>query len=323
MSEKNKSQYICFADFEFTCGYCINKNDSEILSAGIVICDENYRIQEKFYCTCRPKRFPKLTRQCRKLTKLTQEEIDNSPDSNDVMLIIVNLMKKYMINDIYVWGNFDRIALLSDVRQHQRFGKGFRNIQKISSKIVDIQADITEKTELPEPVNIKELALAFDYTPQGNFHNALNDALALYVIYKAVYTEDLTTNEKLAEIRTDRYEKIEQRRIEAEKRRKETAFSIPLSDGEKLYYEEIGENSEEAGEFIYMRSRFVRALQNNPDENDFILLYLKTQERIKVISKKKYNYTLQHLSEKAIVFERDDFSELILKECRNRDKVKV
>ncbi len=228
-----------------------------------------------------------------------------------------------MINDIYVWGNFDRIALLSDVRQHQRFGKGFRNIQKISSKIVDIQADITEKTKLPEPVNIKELASAFDYTPQGNFHNALNDALALYVIYKAVYTEDLTMNGKLAEIRTDRYEKIEQRRIEAEKRRKETAFSIPLSDGEKLYYEEIGENSEEAGEFIYMRSRFVRALQNNPDENDFILLYLKTQERIKVISKKKYNYTLQHLSEKAIVFERDDFSELILKVCTKRDKGKI
>ena len=322
MSE-NKNKYLCFADFEFTCGYCINKYDSEILSAGMIICDENYEIKERFYCTCRPHKFPKLTRQCRKLTKLTQEEIDNSPDSNDVMGIIVNLLKKYMIDNIYVWGNFDRPALLSDVKQHQKFRKESGNIQKVSGKILDIQKSITDKMGLPEPVNIKELASAFDYTPVGSFHNAINDALALYVIYKAVYTEDLKSNQKLNEIRQKRLDRIEAKCREAEKRQKETAFSLPLSDKEKLYYEEIGENSEEAKEFIYIRSKFVRTLKNNPDENEFLLLYLKTQERIKVISRKKYNYTLQNLSEKAIGFERDNFSELILSECRSKERVVI
>lgn len=319
----SENKYLCFADFEFTCGYCINKYDSEILSVGVIICDENYEIKEKFYCTCRPHKFPKLTKQCRKLTKLTQQEIDNSPDSNDVMSIIVSLLKKYMIDNIYVWGNFDRPALLSDVRQHQKFRKESGSIQKVSSKILDIQRSITEKMELPEPINIKELASAFDYTPAGSFHNALNDALALYVIYRAVYTEDLKSNRKLTEIRQKRLGRIEEKRRETEKRQKETAFSLPLSDKEKLYYEEIDENSEEAREFIYIRSKFVRTLNNNPDENDFLLLYLKTQERIKVISSKKYNYTLQNLSEKAIGFERDNFSELILDECRNREKVVI
>lgn len=315
-----KNKYLCFADFEFTCGYCINKYDSEILSAGVVICDDKYEVKEKFYCTCRPHKFPKLTKQCRKLTKLTQEEINNSPDSDDVMCIIVNLMKKYMIDDIYVWGNFDKPALLSDVRQHQKFRKSSCSIQKVSSKIFDIQWDITEKMELPEPVNIQELASAFDYTPSGSFHNALNDALALYVIYRAVYTEDLKNNLKLDEIRQKRLDKIERQHREAEKRQKETAFSLPLSDKEKLYYEEVGENSEEAKNYIYIRSKIVRTLNNNPDENNFLLLYLKTPERIKVISSKKYNYTLQGLSEKAISFERDSFSELILNECLDREK---
>ncbi len=322
MSE-NRKKYLCFADFEFTCGYCINKYESEILSAGVIICDENYEIKERFYCTCRPYRYPKLTRQCRKLTKLTQEEIDNSPDSNDVMKIIVKLVKKYKIDDIYVWGNFDKPALLSDVKQHQKFRKEYGNIQRVISKILDIQKKITEQMELPEPVNIKELASAFDYTPAGSFHNALNDALALYVIYRAVCTDDLKSNEKLAEIRRKRLDRIEEKRREAEKRQKETAFSLPLSDKEKLYYEEIRKDDEKAKYYIFMRSRFVSSMKNNPDKSEFMLLYFRNNGGIKVIPKSKYNYTLQSLSEKAIGFERDNFSELLLSECRNKETVRI
>lgn len=322
--ENNEKQYLCFADFEFTCGYFINKLDSEILSAGVVICDGSYNIKEKFYCTSKPNHFPKLTKQCRKLTKLTQEEINNSPDSNDVMGIILRLLWKYGINDVYVWGNFDRTGLASDVKQHQRFGKECFNIQRTGKKIYDIQESLVRKMGLPEPVNIKELASAFDYEPpSGTFHNALNDALALYVIYRAVYTEDISRNEKLAEIRRERIEKIERQRLEVERRQKETALSIPLTDTEKLYYSGIAENSDEARNFLYIRSKFVSSMQNNPEKNDFLLLHMKTTERYKVIPKEKYNRTLQGLSEKAVDFERESFSELLLEECRNFNAVKV
>ncbi|MCM1505824.1 MAG: exonuclease domain-containing protein [Ruminococcus flavefaciens] len=322
--ENNEKQYLCFADFEFTCGYFINKMDSEILSAGVVICDESYDIKEKFYCTSKPNHFPKLTKQCRKLTKLTQEEINNSPDSNDVMGIVLNLLRKYNINDVYVWGNFDRTGLDSDAKQHQRFGKECFNIQRTKKRIYDIQESLTEKLGLPEPVNIKELASAFDYIPSsGTFHNALNDAFALYVIYKAVYTEDFSQNEKLSEIRRKRIEKIEQQRLEVEKRQKETALSLPLTDREKLYYSEIGENSDEAKNFIYLRSKFASSMNNNPEKNDFLLLYMKTPERFKVIPKEKYNRTLQGLSVKAVDFERENFSDLLLAECMNFNSVKI
>lgn len=322
--ENNEKQYLCFADFEFTCGYFINKNDSEILSAGVVICDESYNISEKFYCTSRPNHFPKLTKQCKKLTKLTQEEINNSPDSNDVMGIVMRLLDKYNISEIYVWGNFDRTGLVADAKQHRRFGKDFVNIQAASRKICDIQENITRKMKLPEPVNIKELASAFDYIPvSGTFHNALNDALALYVIHKSVYTEDISENQKLAEIRNKRIERIKRQRIEVEKRQKETALSMPLTEREKLYYSEIGEESSEAKNFIYMRSKFVSSLQNNPEKNDFLFLHMRTSERFKIIPREKYNRTLQGLSEKAVDFKRDNFAELLLEECRNFNAIKV
>ncbi|MDE6034503.1 MAG: hypothetical protein K2G36_01135 [Ruminococcus sp.] len=315
--ESSEKKYICFADFEFTCGYCIHKLDSEILSSGVVICDEDYIIKESFYCTSRPNRYPKMTKQCKKLTKLTQEEINNSPDSNDVMSIILRLVRKYGIDKIYVWGNFDRTGLSSDTKQHQRFGKDCANIQRVGRRIYDIQEYITEKLNFPEPVNIKELASAFGYKPiSGSFHNALNDAVALYVIYKAVHTEDISHNEKLDEIRRTRIEKIEKRRKEAEKKQKETAFSVPLTDTEKSYYSHIDENSDEAKNFIYIRSKIASTMQNNPEKNDFLLLYMKTPEKFKVIPKEKYNRTLQGLSEKAVDFERENFSEILLKECK-------
>lgn len=322
--ESTEKKYLCFADFEFTCGYCIHKLDSEILSSGVVICDENFVIKEKFYCTSRPNRYPKMTKQCRKLTKLTQEEINNSPDSNDVMNVILRLLKKYNIDKIYVWGNFDKTGLSSDTRQHQRFGKDCAGIQRVAKRIYDIQDDMTKKLGLPEPVNIKELASAFDYKPlSGTFHNALNDTIALYVIYKAVYTEDLSGNEKLAEVRRLRIEKIEKRRQEVEKKQKETAFSVPLTETEKLYYSNMDENSDEAKNFIYLRSKFASSMKNNPEKNDFLLLYMKTPERFKVIPKEKYNRTLQGLSSKAVDFERENFSDLLLTECMNYNSVKV
>lgn len=322
--ENSEKQYLCFADFEFTCGYFINKLDSEILSAGVVICDSDYNILEKFYCTSKPNHFPRLTKQCRNLTGLTQAEISGSPDSNDVMGAVIKLLKKYSINDIYVWGNFDKTGLVSDVKQHKRFGKEYGNIQRTSRKIYDIQKSLTYRMGLPEPVNIKELAEAFDYRPlSGTFHNALNDALALYVIYRSVYTEDISKNEKLAEIRNERNEKIIQRRLDVEKKQKETALSLPLTDMEKLYYSGMNEDSAEAKNFLYLRSKFVSSMRNNPEKNNFLLLYMKTSERYKVIPKEKYNRTLQGLSEKAVDFDRENFSELLLDECRNCSVVNV
>ncbi|MDE5582110.1 MAG: hypothetical protein K2J08_00190 [Ruminococcus sp.] len=315
---------LCFADFEFTCGYKINKLKSEILSVGIVICDSRYIIKEKFYCTCRPHLFPTLTRQCMKLTHLRQREIDNSPDSNDVMRSVNSLLKKYDIDFVFVWGNFDRHGFISDIQQHTRFKKECGNIRKVSKMIVDIQADMTEKMNLPEAVNIKELASAFDFQPvSGTFHNAINDALALYVIHKAVNTENVMENEKLSAIRRERIEKREQNQLKSEKKRTEIAFSVPLSESEKIYYEEIKGNARKEIDFIILRSKIISVMQNNPSDSEFIIVHFRENGAVKAIPKRKYNYTLQRLSEKSVEFNRENFSVIILEECKEKETVKL
>ncbi|MBR6622662.1 MAG: hypothetical protein IKK91_01995, partial [Ruminococcus sp.] len=159
----DNKKYIGFADFEFTCGNPMYRFRSEMLSVGVVICDSNYNIAEKFYATSKPNRFPKLSKQCRELTHLSQEEISASPDSNDVLLEVSDLMDKYGVKELWVWGNFDKPGLQNDMKQHINFKKNVDGIFRISSAVRDIQDDMVKRMKLPQAINIKELASSLGY----------------------------------------------------------------------------------------------------------------------------------------------------------------
>ena len=104
ISEEN----LCFADFEFTCGFYIDKAQCELLSIGLVICDGEYNVLKTYYRTAKPNIHSKLTKQCRKLTKLTQEEINASADADEAAGEVCSLLKQFGISQVSVWGNFDR-----------------------------------------------------------------------------------------------------------------------------------------------------------------------------------------------------------------------
>ena len=117
-----------------------------------------------------------MTRQCRELTGLTQPEINASRDSNEVFAEVAELLKKYSVSSLYVWGNFDRPGLAGDMNQHRRTGKDFSSIKKIYNCIADIQDATIKQMGLPQAVSISELSAVFGYEPQsGSFHNALSD----------------------------------------------------------------------------------------------------------------------------------------------------
>ena len=206
---QDKGPYLCFADFEFTCGSPAHRLKSEMLSVGLVICDSEHNIIETFYCTARPNRFPKLTSQCKRLTHLTQSEINNSPDSEAVLERVTALMDKYSASELCVWGNFDKPGLVSDRRQHIQFRKPHHNIDAVCSAITDIQDRMVREMGLPQAVSIEELASVFGYIPSnGTFHNALNDAEALFTIHKAVVSGEFRSSQKFAELRQERLDRM-------------------------------------------------------------------------------------------------------------------
>lgn len=310
--EKN----LCFADFEFTCGSPAHRLKSEMLSVGLVICDSNYAVKESFYCTARPNRFPKLTSQCKRLTKLTQAEINNSPDSDDVLGIVSGLMEKYSFSELFVWGNFDKPGLVSDRKQHIQFRKSHKNIDTVCSAITDIQDGMVRKMQLPQAVRIEDLASAFGYSPaSGSFHNALNDAMALYTIHKAVHTSDFQNCEGFIALKQERIERIAAVKAAQEEKRRELALSSDLSQEEKKYYEDIvaAGSEKEQKRFIYLRSKLVNSYKRYPDEQDFVMIVFDQPKRVRIIPKVKYTKLKSQGAVKTEFFSRDSAGKMIIR----------
>ena len=186
--DNQMNEFICFADFEFTCGLPVTKGKSEMLSVGIVICDISMNIAETFYSTSKPNHFPKLTKRCIEITHLSQDEINASQDSQIVLEKVIGLLKKYSVSSLYVWGNFDKTGLQCDALMHRKHELKSDAILKISQKIIDIQPSLTKEMGLPYAINIKDLSSVFGYVPEsGTYHNALNDAIMLCEIDKNIY----------------------------------------------------------------------------------------------------------------------------------------
>ncbi len=314
-----KKEFLCFADFEFTCGGFIDNTRSEILSVGLVICSPEYEIVEKFYSTARPCKFPRMTRQCRELTGLTQPEINASRDSNEVFAEVAELLKKYGVSSLYVWGNFDRPGLAGDMNQHRRTGKDLSSIKKIYNCVTDIQDATIRQMGLPQAVSISELSAVFGYEPQsGSFHNALSDAEALYTIHRAAFTSDLSKNEKFLQLKQERLEKIAAVKAAAEAKRRDEALALPLTEKEQAYYNELTSAGREAelSRFIAVRAKFVRALSKAPECEDFVLAEFSQPKRIKVFRAEKFGGAAKYASTRFAAFRRSEFADMILRECR-------
>lgn len=278
--------YYCFADFEFTCGANIGINTCELLSAGAVICSSDYTISERFYCTARPVCRPRLTKQCRKLTKLTQEEINFSPDSNDVLADLLELLEKYSIDQIWVWGNFDKPAIGSDVRNHKRKKRPAGNIAAAWRKVTDIQDIVVRQMLLPQAVSIEELSAVFGYTPEkGTFHNALNDAMAFYFIHRAAYTSDLAANEKFTALRRERIDKLQHMRDEAKMNRIEAGKAVPMTPAERDFYAQLCENGSrgECRSFLKLKQNIIKGESNFPEGSRLAAIYYETNHQVRVI----------------------------------------
>ncbi len=316
MSETKK--YIGFADFEFTCGNAMYRMRSEMLSVGIVICDREYNIAEKFYATSKPNRFPKLSKQCRELTHLSQEEISSSPDSNEVLESAVGLMDKYNIKALWVWGNFDKPGLQSDIRQHRNFGKEYSSICRIYNAVCDIQAEMVNQMKLPQAVNIKELASAFGYVPDsGSFHNAINDAMALYTIHKAVFTTDFRSCPEFTALVEERLERMRQAKAARGEKRREKAFSVELSPVERVFYDSLDDSGKK--QFIYLRYRIVLAMEKHPASEEFVYIVFDNSGKIKILPKEKFSRQRCAAASDVKFFSRKSIESFIIPMIRQRE----
>lgn len=304
-------KYIGFADFEFTCGSPKYRFRSEMLSVGVIICDSSYNIAEKFYATSKPNRYPKLSKQCRELTHLSQEEISSSPDSNDVLRTVSELMERYGVGELWVWGNFDKQGLQSDIKMHRRYEKECGSICGICNAVRDIQDEMVNLMKLPQAINIKELASSLGYAPDsGSFHNAMNDTMALYTIHKAVFTTDFRSCPEYVALVEERLEKIRQAKALQEEKRREKAFSVALSAEEQEFFNNLDEKRK--SRFIYLRYRLVLAMEKSPQTEAFAYIMFANSRKAKILPAVKIGRRQAEEAVEFKTFQKKDFGKFLM-----------
>ena len=318
--------FLCFGDFEFTCGINIARDTCELLSVGIVICDSSYKIVKTFYCTAKPVVHPKMTKQCVKLTKLVQQDIYNSPDSNEVMKVVCELMRTYGCEAIYVWGNFDIHGLYSDCGMHRKHRRNDEYIRAAADSIVDIQPQLVRRLGLPEAVNIAELSGVFGFVPRnGTYHNAFNDAMGLYEIHRGAYMTDFASNQKLAELKNERIAKREAQKQRAAARRREIALSVSLFEEEQEYLaafpEEQRENARER--LLGVRYTVLNYFRNHPDEEEYMFVAYREPLRFKMVAGSVYTRDKSQGSIYAAPLTKDSFAPVLLRYLELEEKESV
>ena len=183
---KGKNQ--AFLDAEYLSARFKKSSIEDVISVGVVITNPEHEELDRFYSTVQLTRGHKLPPLITELTGLTNEELEFAPSYEDVMTALINLIKKWQVGKIFVWGgdknNFQRDFESRNLekplkRSVAKFISTFENIQK------DVSLDITGGLDA-------NLSLADMKTICGLggvvAHNALNDAEDMHQCIRIIET---------------------------------------------------------------------------------------------------------------------------------------
>ena len=286
---------LCFADFEFTCGGNITRDKVELLSIGLVITDDSAEnVLDTFYDTVRPIKHPRLTKQCRKLTGLTQSIIDASFDAHFVCRKANNLLEKHGIDKILVWGNYDVVGLSSTVSNYESLSLDCEPIEKTTNAVTNVQETVMSRFGTSDIINVKDLSSALDFVPDGSFHNALVDAQALKCIYSHSLRPDKGC-EKVYELLNERLAAKKKREEEQRKALEEQKAAVieAMTENERALYDKLIKNGNKKGAslLIKLHSKIEEGYKKLPEGCDIVALSFKNSEHhaaIKLIEKPKF-----------------------------------
>lgn len=185
---KAQPKYYAFFDAEYTCymnyDYKFDRNhNNEVISVGLVIADQNFDIVEQYYTPICPKYNPILTKYCKELTGLTQNEIFGAPSFEQAFGEMEQLIQKYPTNAIYVWGN-DKVTLEDGVKKNHPLVS--KKAKRFITKVTDVTKKITSRVfGYNMTISLSDMKYICGMKHE-TAHNALEDAKDLYYITRAV-----------------------------------------------------------------------------------------------------------------------------------------
>lgn len=176
---------IAFFDAEYNNADFRKNSAEETIQVGFVICDENNLFKRKDYeleryeTFVKPTLTKKLSKYVKKVTGITQQQINEGISFKEAYSTILDLIIKYDIKKIYVWGS-DKPILIKEFLIHK---KEFTNRQRkvIPSIMEDISTEISRRID-KDQISLQNIAYIYSVEPDKS-HDALADAVTLMKVY--------------------------------------------------------------------------------------------------------------------------------------------
>lgn len=172
--KKNKKQEpihnILVIDFEATCGRTISKSNVEIIEVGAFLVSlNNHEIVWEYHKFIKPILHPTLTSFCKRLTNISQENVDQGIEFSELVSEFTSLLNKYPHTAFGAWSTFDWRQFNQDCRLH-KLDNPFQcqpiDLQQIFRKVQQ------EKNARSVKSALEHVGLAF----LGTKHSAYDDA---------------------------------------------------------------------------------------------------------------------------------------------------
>ena len=184
---------VAFFDAEFTSkSDGQNRGEQELIQYAILI----YKVIEKhghttlsndpiFEATSfvKPSMKPVLSKYIKKLTKITQQDVDEGKPLISAVDDIYHALKKYNTRDVYVWGP-DRLVLRTNLLLSK---SDTDNSRFVCGKFKDLSRKISQKLGYDRPITQHAASEKLHLAEIGSKHNAYYDALNLAQIYRQMF----------------------------------------------------------------------------------------------------------------------------------------
>ena len=245
---KGKNQ--AFLDAEYLSARYKKSSIEDVISVGMIITTPQHEELDRFYSTVRLRMGHRLPPLITELTGLTNEELETAPEYEEVMSQLLNIVRKYQVGKICVWGgdknSFQRDYDSRDLekplkRSVAKFISTFENIQKEVS--LDLTGGLDANLSLADMKTICGLG--------GHVsHNALSDAEDMLECIRIIEQEKMKYDGvKAAEYKKFRGEYVKNRSFDDE-------------DAEVILDSELGEK--------FLQELLSKGFEDNPKTKAFV-----------------------------------------------------
>ena len=153
-------------DLEATCweNYAVGQN--EIIEIGAVAYEPEHGVLGDFQTFVKPKLRPQLSKFCKQLTKIQQEDVDSARSFPEAFESLNHWAREFLPFLFVSWGDYDRKQFQMDCRLH---GVDYpfvnhMNLKKVFADILGCQ-----------PMGMVRSLIRLSLSPEGTHHRALDD----------------------------------------------------------------------------------------------------------------------------------------------------